>query len=91
MRWTLKAEPNLDTIRQLSKELSIDFSLSKLLIQRGIDDFGKAKKFFRPSLEDLHDPFLLKDMEFAVSRIEKAIENQENIRSEERRVGKECA
>ena len=79
MRWTLKAEPNLDTIRQLSKELSIDFSLSKLLIQRGIDDFGKAKKFFRPSLEDLHDPFLLKDMEFAVSRIEKAIENQENI------------
>lgn len=79
MRWTLKAEPNLDTIRQLSKELSIDFSLSKLLVQRGIDDFGKAKKFFRPSLEDLHDPFLLKDMEFAVSRIEKAIENQENI------------
>ena len=79
MRWTLKAEPNLDTIRQLSKELSIDFSLSKLLIQRGIDDFGKAKKFFRPSLKDLHDPFLLKDMEFAVSRIEKAIENQENI------------
>ena len=79
MRWTLKAEPNLDTIRQLSKELSIDFSLSKLLVQRGIDDFGKAKKFFRPSLKDLHDPFLLKDMEFAVSRIEKAIENQENI------------
>ena len=79
MRWTLKAEPNLDTIRQLSKELSIDFSLSKLLVQRGIDDFDKAKKFFRPSLEDLHDPFLLKDMEFAISRIEKAIENQENI------------
>ena len=79
MRWTLKTEPNLDTIHQLSRELSIDFSLSKLLVQRGIDDFDKAKKFFRPSLENLHDPFLLKDMESAVSRIEKAIANKENI------------
>ena len=79
MHWTLKAEPNLDTVRQLSNELSIDLSLSKLLVQRGIDDFDKAKKFFRPSLEDLHDPFLLKDMDVAVSRIEKAVFDKENI------------
>ena len=79
MHWTLKAEPNLDTVRQLSNELSIDLSLSKLLVQRGIDDFDKAKKFFRPSLEDLHDPFLLKDMDVAVSRIEIAVFDKENI------------
>jgi len=53
--------------------------LSSLLIQRGIHTFEQAKKFFRPSLDDLHDPFLLKDMDIAVSRIEKAIANNENI------------
>ena len=49
------------------------------MVQRNIDSFKKAKEFFRPSLEDLHDPFLLKDMDRAVSRIEKAIIDNENI------------
>ena len=49
------------------------------MVQRKIDTFKKAKEFFRPSLEDLHDPFLLKDMDRAVSRIEKAIIDNENI------------
>jgi single-stranded-DNA-specific exonuclease len=53
--------------------------LASLLVQRNIDTFKKAKEFFRPSLEDLHDPFLLKDMDRAVSRIEKAIIDNENI------------
>ncbi|CAI8382382.1 MAG: Single-stranded-DNA-specific exonuclease RecJ [Flavobacterium sp. SCGC AAA160-P02] len=79
MRWTFKTVPNLETIRRLSKDLSIDLTLSKLLVQRGVRDFEEAKKFFRPSLEDLHDPFLLKDMNLAVLRIEKAISNHENI------------
>ena len=79
MRWTLKTTPNITTVQQLSKDLSIDDTLSKLLIQRGISTFEEAKKFFRPSLEELHDPFLLKDMNLAVSRIEKAIASNENI------------
>ena len=79
MRWTLKTAPNLSLVDELSKVLSIDKVLSSLLIQRGIHTFEQAKKFFRPSLDDLHDPFLLKDMDIAVSRIEKAIANNENI------------
>ena len=79
MRWTLKTTPNITTVQQLSKDLSIDDTLSKLLVQRGISTFEEAKKFFRPSLEELHDPFLLKDMNLAVSRIEKAIASNENI------------
>jgi single-stranded-DNA-specific exonuclease len=79
MRWTLKQEPDLLKVNQLAKELSIDKTLAKILVQRDIDTFDKAKQFFRPSLEDLHDPFLMKDMEIAVERIEKAISNNENI------------
>ncbi|MDC1167734.1 single-stranded-DNA-specific exonuclease RecJ [Flavobacteriaceae bacterium] len=79
MRWTLKTTPNLSLVDELSEVLSIDKVLSSLLIQRGIHTFEQAKKFFRPSLDDLHDPFLLKDMDIAVSRIERAIANNENI------------
>lgn len=79
MRWTLKPQPNKAVVENLSKDLSIDVTLAKILVQRGITTFNKAKRFFRPSLDDLHNPFLLKDMDLAVNRIEKAIENQENI------------
>ncbi|MGB1043220.1 MAG: single-stranded-DNA-specific exonuclease RecJ [Tenacibaculum sp.] len=79
MRWKLKPEPNKKKVTQLAKDLSIDKTLAKILVQRNIDTFDKAKKFFRPSLEDLHDPFLMKDMDIAVKRIEKAIANNENI------------
>jgi len=79
MRWTLKTAPNNKKVNQLSNDLSVDPILASLLVQRNIDSFKKAKEFFRPSLEDLHDPFLLKDMDRAVSRIEKAIIDNENI------------
>jgi len=79
MRWTLKTAPNKKKVSQLSNDLSVNPILASLLVQRNIDTFKKAKEFFRPSLEDLHDPFLLKDMERAVSRIEKAIIDNENI------------
>ena len=79
MRWTLKTAPNKKKVNQLSNDLSVDPILASLLIQRNIDSFKKAKEFFRPSLEDLHDPFLLKDMDKAVSRIVKAIIDNENI------------
>lgn len=79
MRWTLKPKPNQDTVKELSKALGVGRPIASLLIQRGIETFEEAKKFFRPNLDDLHDPFLMKDMDLAVARIERAIENQENI------------
>lgn len=79
MRWTLKPETDSQTTFKLAQELGIDTTLAKLLIQRGIKTFDQAKSFFRPSLSDLHDPFLMKDMDKAVQRIHKAITSDENI------------
>ncbi len=79
MRWTLKPKPDPAIVANLAQELSVDTPIAQLLVQRGIDTFSKAEKFFRPSLDDLHDPFLMKDMDKAVARIEQAIENGENI------------
>jgi single-stranded-DNA-specific exonuclease len=79
MRWTLKPIPKKEKITQLANELSVDDLVAQLLILRGIETFDEAKKFFRPCITDLHNPYLMKDMEIAVERIEKAIENQENI------------
>ncbi|WP_369048380.1 single-stranded-DNA-specific exonuclease RecJ [Tenacibaculum sp. UWU-22] len=79
MRWTLKPIPNSNTINSLAKELSIDKTLAKILVQRGVSTFKEAKDFFRPSLSNLHSPFLMKDMDIAINRIEKAIKNQEKI------------
>lgn len=79
MRWTLKPEPNSEIVKELAESLSIDKTLATILVQRNISTFDKAKKFFRPSLKDLHDPFLMKDMDKAVSRIENAIANDESI------------
>lgn len=79
MRWTLKPIPDNHLIVNLSKDLNIDTELATLLVQRGIETYEQAKYFFRPSLSDLHNPYLMKDMEKAVSRIEKAIIAQEKI------------
>lgn len=79
MRWTLKPKPQPDKIKTLQQALDIDANIATLLLQRGIETFEQAKTFFRPSLDDLHDPFLMKDMDKAVARIEKAIANKENI------------
>jgi single-stranded-DNA-specific exonuclease len=79
MRWTLKPKPAEALVQKLSASLGIDFPIAQLLVQRGIDTYEKAKDFFRPSLSGLHDPYLMKDMEKAVARIEKAIAQGENI------------
>ena len=79
MRWTLKSKPTEEKVEKLAKELQIEETLASILCQRNIETFDNAKKFFRPNLEDIHDPFLMKDMDKAVQRIEKAIENEENI------------
>jgi single-stranded-DNA-specific exonuclease len=79
MRWTLKPNPISVKLEALKEALQVDDIVAKLLLQRGIEDYDSAKQFFRPSLNDLHDPFLMKDMQKAVVRIELAIDNRENI------------
>ncbi|WP_188049023.1 single-stranded-DNA-specific exonuclease RecJ [Flavobacterium sp. GP15] len=79
MRWTIQPKPSEDKIKHLAQALNVENFVAQLLIQRGIENFEEAKVFFRPSLEHLHDPYLMKDMEKAVERIEKAIQNQERI------------
>ena len=79
MRWTLKPKPSHKKVTSLAAELHVSELIASLLVQRGIETFEEARQFFRPSLSDLHDPYLMKDMDKAVSRIEKAIANEENI------------
>lgn len=79
MRWTVKPKPEQESIDRLAQALGVDELIAQLLIQRGITNFDEAKAFFRPELSYLHDPFLMKDMQKAVERIEKAITNGENI------------
>jgi single-stranded-DNA-specific exonuclease len=79
MRWTLKPKQDEEQIRALAETLHVDLLIAELLLQRGISSYEEARRFFRPQLSDLHDPFLMKDMELAVKRIEDAIEGNENI------------
>ena len=79
MRWTIKSKPEKEKVQALQNALQVDEIIATLLVQRGIETYEQAKTFFRPTLEDLHNPYLMKDMDKAVSRIEKAIANDENI------------
>ncbi len=78
-RWIVREPGNPLNVRQMAQELGIDQVLANLLVQRGITTFDGARDFFRPDLSKLHDPFLMCDMEVAVERLHKAIENDENI------------
>ncbi|MGM0504447.1 MAG: single-stranded-DNA-specific exonuclease RecJ [Bacteroidota bacterium] len=78
-RWVLKPQGNEEDVQKLAKELNIEPVLATLLVQRGVKTFDQAKAFFRPSLENLYDPFLMKDMNLAIDRIERAVQNNENI------------
>ncbi|MBR1522065.1 MAG: single-stranded-DNA-specific exonuclease RecJ [Bacteroidales bacterium] len=77
--WTLKSPGDPEKISRLSAELGIDQVLAQLLVQRGVETFDQARTFFRPRLEDLHDPFLMKDMDKAVERLYKAVRGGEKI------------
>lgn len=79
MRWTLKPKPEEEKINELATALQVSKTIATLLLQRGISSFEEARQFFRPSLNDLHDPYLIKDMDKAVARLEQAITNEENI------------
>jgi len=79
MRWKNKNNPEKEKVDKLSADLGIDGTIARLLVQRDIETFEQAKYFFRPNLNDLHDPYLMKDMDLAVKRIENAVAQQENI------------
>ena len=78
-RWILKERGEETVIGQLSRELNIDQHLANLLVQRDIHTFDQAKAFFRPRLEELYDPFLMKDMDKAINRIEEALKKREKV------------
>jgi len=77
--WVVKSQGDTEIVGNLSKELGIDPHLSSLLVQRGVKTFEDARSFFRPTLEYLHDPFLMRDMDKAIDRMESALAHNEKI------------
>lgn len=78
-RWLQKDIPSTDQIKKLSEAINTNSYLTAILLQRGIHDFEEARYFFRPTLDQLHDPFLMKDMGKAIARLKSAIDNEEKI------------
>ncbi|HPJ78470.1 MAG TPA: single-stranded-DNA-specific exonuclease RecJ [Prolixibacteraceae bacterium] len=77
--WSIKPQGDNNDIKHLSAALNVNMVIANLLAQRGVKTFNEARSFFRPRLSDLHDPFLMKDMDRAVERLERAIRNQEKV------------
>lgn len=78
-RWVISQEAPAEVVQQLTEQLKISSTLASILCQRGICTFDETKHFFRPSLQDLHDPFLMKDMAKAVNRLNNALHSNEKI------------
>jgi single-stranded-DNA-specific exonuclease len=78
-RWQHKQLPAADDVNALSKIINVNEYLCAVLLQRGVSDYDAARSFFRPSLDELHDPFLMLDMDKAVERMKRAIDNEEKI------------
>ena len=79
MRWEAKPIPNDEVIKLLQNQIGVSRHVSILLAQRGINNYDSAKSFFRPQLNHLHNPFLMKDMKLATERINEAIKKHEKI------------
>ena len=77
--WNYKKQGDLNEVKHLSAALNVNMIIARLLVQRGITNFNDAKAFFRPRLSDLLNPFLMKDMDKAVARVEQAIANKEKV------------
>jgi single-stranded-DNA-specific exonuclease len=78
-KWLVKSVPATEEIESLKKELQIEGVVAKLLLQKGISSRSEAESFLRPKMEEIHDPFLMKDMKEAVDRINQAINKNEKI------------
>ena len=79
IRWKAKPLPNSEIVAKLSAEINVSEAIATILVQREIDTYDKAKAYFRPQLSDLHDPFLLKDMDLAYTRIKNAVYHGEKM------------
>ena len=79
MRWEAISEPEQSAVQRLQKELGVSSTIASLLVQRGMHTFDTAKAFFRPQWQDLHSPFLMRDMDKAVARIQAALEEDQAI------------
>ena len=79
MRWEAISEPEQSAVQLLQKELGVSSTIASLLVQRGMHTFDTAKAFFRPQWQDLHSPFLMRDMDKAVARIQAALEEDQAI------------
>ena len=78
-RWILRKDYDLETVEKLAASLGVDKIIATLLVERGVTTFEEARRFFRPGLDQIHDPFLMKGMKEAVARINEAIDRQERI------------
>ncbi len=78
-RWLLQQIKDEEAVKRIMQEINVDEKIASMLVLRGVTNFDEAKKFFRPSLDDLHNPFLMKGMDVAVDRLSKAIQQNENI------------
>jgi single-stranded-DNA-specific exonuclease len=77
--WQLKTRPEQTQIDELKEQINASEALAIMLLQRGVSNFEEAKQFFNPTLEQIHDPMLMKDMDLALARLVKAVENEEKI------------
>src|SRR5690606_6322385 len=78
-RWAIASCSDRTAAQRLRKELGVHKVLADLLVNRGVTTFEGAREFFRPDLSALHDPFLMRDMDKAIARIETAIGNKERV------------
>lgn len=78
-KWKLREVTDPEAVKRVRTEVGVQTDIARMLVTRGITDFDSAKRFFRPSLEDLHDPFLMKDMDRAVERLQQALGDGEKV------------
>lgn len=78
-KWIFKTTKEQETIKTLAKEINVSYPVASLLAQRGISSYDEAKRFFRPEITHLHDPFLIRDMHIAINRIKMAINKNEKV------------
>ena len=78
-KWIFKEPADRETVSRLASELGVDPVLAELLVKRGVSTFQEARAFFRPDLKNLHDPFLMKDMDKAVGRLRTALSSGEKV------------
>lgn len=78
-KWNIKEASDSELVKRLTAELGIDQILADMLVKRGVTTFEQARDFFRPSLDKLHDPFLMQDMDKAVERLHIALSTNEKI------------